>query len=261
MPRCYIPPPRAFSSVGRAPARQAGGHWFEPSNAHAPDLALSCRLRFIRSGDSKLLLRVNGLDPIRQMAIGWCAQARPGTIKVRRPFEAARKAPHVCERDVVDRSVPRVGRRHRTRRIHRRQEQRRLEPTQEELGVREQDQGRVDHHREAQQAVTATTAQRPSWRPASADTRPPAWSRSRPARPPTSSPSARSRCRAPIAAQLSAHEHRTQAGRIVRELRDRSPRSPAMPRRSGERRRPSRRRRLRLLGERDQRSLNCAEHR
>ena len=25
---------RAFSSVGRAPARQAGGHWFEPSNAH-----------------------------------------------------------------------------------------------------------------------------------------------------------------------------------------------------------------------------------
>jgi hypothetical protein len=26
--------PGAFSSVGRAPARQAGGHWFEPSNAH-----------------------------------------------------------------------------------------------------------------------------------------------------------------------------------------------------------------------------------
>src|SRR5262249_31718820 len=26
--------PRAVSSVGRAPARQAGGHWFEPSTAH-----------------------------------------------------------------------------------------------------------------------------------------------------------------------------------------------------------------------------------
>ena len=26
--------PRAHSSVGRAPARQAGGHWFEPSCAH-----------------------------------------------------------------------------------------------------------------------------------------------------------------------------------------------------------------------------------
>src|SRR6185503_8892557 len=27
-------PPRAISSAGRAPARQAGGHWFEPSIAH-----------------------------------------------------------------------------------------------------------------------------------------------------------------------------------------------------------------------------------
>src|SRR3954471_13865113 len=27
--------PRAVSSVGRAPARQAGGHWFEPSTAHS----------------------------------------------------------------------------------------------------------------------------------------------------------------------------------------------------------------------------------
>src|SRR5439155_5725667 len=26
----------AHSSVGRAPARQAGGHWFEPSCAHRP---------------------------------------------------------------------------------------------------------------------------------------------------------------------------------------------------------------------------------
>ena len=29
-----IAAPRAVSSVGRAPARQAGGHWFEPSTAH-----------------------------------------------------------------------------------------------------------------------------------------------------------------------------------------------------------------------------------
>ena len=28
-------PTRAVSSVGRAPARQAGGHWFEPSTAHS----------------------------------------------------------------------------------------------------------------------------------------------------------------------------------------------------------------------------------
>src|SRR4026209_2776735 len=27
--------PGAVSSVGRAPARQAGGHWFEPSTAHS----------------------------------------------------------------------------------------------------------------------------------------------------------------------------------------------------------------------------------
>ena len=32
--RWYHPPRGAISSVGRAPARQAGGHWFEPSIAH-----------------------------------------------------------------------------------------------------------------------------------------------------------------------------------------------------------------------------------
>ena len=30
---------RALSSVGRAPARQAGGRWFEPSSAHCPKAA------------------------------------------------------------------------------------------------------------------------------------------------------------------------------------------------------------------------------
>ena len=36
--------PRALSSVGRAPARQAGGHWFEPSSAHSVlrTASLSC---------------------------------------------------------------------------------------------------------------------------------------------------------------------------------------------------------------------------
>src|SRR5215207_4665205 len=35
-------PPRAISSAGRAPPRQGGGHWFEPSIAHlteAPQMA------------------------------------------------------------------------------------------------------------------------------------------------------------------------------------------------------------------------------
>ena len=34
LPRLESPAARAVSSVGRAPARQAGGHWFEPSTAH-----------------------------------------------------------------------------------------------------------------------------------------------------------------------------------------------------------------------------------
>ena len=33
--RLNCPAARAVSSVGRAPARQAGGHWFEPSTAHS----------------------------------------------------------------------------------------------------------------------------------------------------------------------------------------------------------------------------------
>ena len=52
--RASMPPPRsadaripaagAVSSVGRAPARQAGGHWFEPSTAHPQSLGAK-RLR------------------------------------------------------------------------------------------------------------------------------------------------------------------------------------------------------------------------
>ena len=38
---------RAVSSVGRAPARQAGGHWFEPSTAHPPDPAQPSGIRAV----------------------------------------------------------------------------------------------------------------------------------------------------------------------------------------------------------------------
>src|SRR6059058_4852616 len=34
-PLLLCPPPGAISSAGRAPPRQGGGHWFEPSIAHS----------------------------------------------------------------------------------------------------------------------------------------------------------------------------------------------------------------------------------
>src|SRR6516225_3808115 len=34
VPIVYASRPRAISSAGRAPSRQGGGHWFEPSIAH-----------------------------------------------------------------------------------------------------------------------------------------------------------------------------------------------------------------------------------
>jgi hypothetical protein len=41
----YTPGSGAVSSVGRAPARQAGGHWFEPSTAHAdPSIRAAARM-------------------------------------------------------------------------------------------------------------------------------------------------------------------------------------------------------------------------
>src|SRR4051795_4969039 len=52
--------PRAVSSVGRAPARQAGGHWFEPSTAHH---------RKARSG---------GLFLLTSVAAPGCCQRRHG---------------------------------------------------------------------------------------------------------------------------------------------------------------------------------------
>src|SRR6476469_6697465 len=40
----------AVSSAGRAPARQAGGHWFEPSTAHSPMARESVPLRGLHLG-------------------------------------------------------------------------------------------------------------------------------------------------------------------------------------------------------------------
>ena len=39
---------RAVSSVGRAPARQAGGHWFEPSTAHRTKALLARGFRSLK---------------------------------------------------------------------------------------------------------------------------------------------------------------------------------------------------------------------
>ena len=51
LPRLESAAARAVSSVGRAPARQAGGHWFEPSTAHHTK-PLQTR-RFCRSRDHR----------------------------------------------------------------------------------------------------------------------------------------------------------------------------------------------------------------
>ena len=44
---------RAVSSVGRAPARQAGGHWFEPSTAHRLGIPLARRFRAFSTARSR----------------------------------------------------------------------------------------------------------------------------------------------------------------------------------------------------------------
>jgi hypothetical protein len=54
---------RAVSSVGRAPARQAGGHWFEPSTAHLTKAPLRRGFRFPVSR--------RGRAPVGQMATDW----------------------------------------------------------------------------------------------------------------------------------------------------------------------------------------------
>jgi hypothetical protein len=50
--RLQSPRPGAVSSVGRAPARQAGGHWFEPSTAHLDVRSLREMHGSLRTADS-----------------------------------------------------------------------------------------------------------------------------------------------------------------------------------------------------------------
>src|SRR5262249_49521988 len=50
-----LAPPGAVSSVGRAPARQAGGHWFEPSTAH-PERPANAGLLLVQPQNSPALL-------------------------------------------------------------------------------------------------------------------------------------------------------------------------------------------------------------
>ena len=47
---------RAVSSVGRAPALQAGGHWFESSTAHLPAIVEGSSSKGLGQGPSKSLM-------------------------------------------------------------------------------------------------------------------------------------------------------------------------------------------------------------
>src|SRR3712207_188684 len=67
IPALLLRPPRAISSAGRAPARQAGGHWFEPSIAHSPEAPL--RRGFVVLGGD-LLRRGASNDGV--LLAHWC---------------------------------------------------------------------------------------------------------------------------------------------------------------------------------------------
>ena len=54
----------AVSSVGRAPARQAGGHWFEPSTAH-----------FLRFARFACPARAPRAVACAVLSARWCARA------------------------------------------------------------------------------------------------------------------------------------------------------------------------------------------
>ena len=74
--RVESPATGAVSSVGRAPARQAGGHWFEPSTAHSRKAASG-------SGLSRLSVRIGGNAERRDRCI--CAHLCPfeGSVELR----------------------------------------------------------------------------------------------------------------------------------------------------------------------------------
>ena len=63
----------AVSSVGRAPARQAGGHWFEPSTAHY--LKAPLRRGFCRLGGAP------GKGDLRGVATKWQRSPRRSRIE------------------------------------------------------------------------------------------------------------------------------------------------------------------------------------
>jgi hypothetical protein len=86
---------RAVSSVGRAPARQAGGHWFEPSTAHLteaphwPGFLSGATLEhssetsaWLQNGCCRGFARAleRGLSPDFAAAVGWGAGGLRGTI-------------------------------------------------------------------------------------------------------------------------------------------------------------------------------------
>jgi hypothetical protein len=63
---------RAVSSVGRAPARQAGGHWFEPSTAHLGKPRISGVFAFRDGNASRAMLARcshRALDRERALAV------------------------------------------------------------------------------------------------------------------------------------------------------------------------------------------------
>ncbi len=77
IPLGYTRTPRAVSSVGRAPARQAGGHWFEPSTAH-----LSCLAAALSPGEAGLRARLTPL----------AGRSRAGQCLAQLPRQIARPA-------------------------------------------------------------------------------------------------------------------------------------------------------------------------
>ena len=94
--------PGAVSSVGRAPARQAGGHWFEPSTAHGLAKAFSERRGpseasfriWVRSGLTRMRARV--VPEVDRLVLGgaWkserCGRYCPRGSS-REPLDAARR--------------------------------------------------------------------------------------------------------------------------------------------------------------------------
>src|SRR6187431_509692 len=108
--------PRAVSSVGRAPARQAGGHWFEPSTAHCTEALLTRGFRLLdgntlraweQNGTPRFLAEALG-DPWRQgrdaLAVGTDGREPPRAREIDAPrsgHERRRASGLLCKRQVT----------------------------------------------------------------------------------------------------------------------------------------------------------------